>query len=135
MRRIFILIFIFIANAAFSQATFLIKLYDFAWSVSYENNDNPNYVSILLIMDVINEGNQSDVCYELEDIYLDCTNKYYSFGTDIILSESYNADKIIAPYDTSKIMLFYNVPKDAEALTLKFKNAPEAGGKIGRAHV
>lgn len=130
MRRIFLLlIFIFTANAAFSQASFVIKLYDFAWSVSYEDNENPNYIGILLIMNVINEGNQPDVCYELEDIYLDCSNKYYAFGTDIKLYESYNADKIISPYDTSKVMLFYYVPKDADVLTLRFKNAPEAGGK------
>lgn len=130
MKKILVfIILVLIADTAFSQATFVIKLYDFAWSVSYESNENPKYVGILLIMDVINEGNQSDVCYELEDIYLDCSNKYYTFGTDIMLSESYGADNIISPYDTSKVMLFYLVPKDADALTLRFKNAPEAGGK------
>ncbi|MBN1634098.1 MAG: tetratricopeptide repeat protein [Ignavibacteria bacterium] len=130
MKKIFVfIILVLITDSAFSQATFVIKLYDFAWSVSYENNENPKYVGILLIMNVINEGNQSDVCYELEDIYLDCSNKYYTFGTDIVLSESYGADNIILPYDTSKVMLFYLVPKDADALTLRFKNAPEAGGK------
>lgn len=130
MKRIFIFIIIIISNTAFSQANFVIKLYDFAWSVSYEKSENPNFVGILLIMNVINEGNQSDVCYELEDIYLDCSNKYYAFGTDIMLYESYNADKIISPYDTSRVMMFYWVPKDADALTLRFKNAPEAGGKF-----
>lgn len=130
MRKVIIFLLLLLPlSSAYPQAKFLIKLYDYAWSVSYEKTDYPDYVGLLLIMDVINEGYQTDVCSELDDIYLDCSNKYYQYGIDITLYESYNADKQIYPGDTSKVMMYYNVPKDADALTLRFKNTPEAGGK------
>lgn len=126
---IFILFTIFTVSSAYPQAQFLIRIYDYAWSVSDVKNEYPDYAGLLLIVDVINEGNQSDVCSELSDIYLDCSNKNYIFGTDIVLFESFNEDKVIYPGDTSNVMLYYLVPKDADALTLRFRNAPEAGGK------
>jgi tetratricopeptide (TPR) repeat protein len=129
IRIILFLIIVITVLPAYPQAQFLIKLYDYAWSVSEAKNELPDYVGLMLIIDVINEGNQPDACSELSDIYLDCSNENYDFGTDIVLYDSYNDNKIIYPGDTLNVLLHYIVPKDADALRLKFLNAPEAGGK------
>jgi len=129
MRKLYILIFShLLANTAFSQASFVIKVYDFAW-ITNEETSKYDYVMLSLVLEVINEGNQADVCHELENIYLDCSNNKYSYGQDIIITGKKDFDKVIYSGDTSMIAISFLVPVDADDLKLKFSNLPEAGYK------
>lgn len=129
MRKLFsIILLLIIYNLAISQASFVINLYDNSW-ITGEEYQNSNYVGLLIILRVINEGNKSDKCDELNSIYLDCNNKNYKYGEDIIMSASYGINEIIHPDDTSFVILLYIVPNDADGLSLKFYNMPEAGSK------
>jgi tetratricopeptide (TPR) repeat protein len=113
----------FLSQTVFSQAEFKIKIDDYLWIKS----DNKTKIKILIFIKIKNIGNRMGICTDMDYLYLDCTNSNYKYGRDIILSElSDNSKKNIFPKDSIYSSITFELPKNAENLTLKFTQ--ENGG-------
>ncbi|MBZ0201609.1 MAG: DUF4352 domain-containing protein [Ignavibacteria bacterium] len=114
MKTAILFLFLLFSANIFSQAEFKITIDQFKW----ENPSNKR-VDLTIFLTIKNVGYEKGKCEDLYDLYLDCSEPYYYYdikikdnGTNIL--NSINAGSSVKSYIT------FEVPKDADELTLRF---------------
>lgn len=97
-----------------AQAEFIISIDQFKWEIAQNKK-----VNLTIYFVIKNVGNVSGQCEDLDELYMDCSPPF-SYHDIKLINKGANTLNIINAASSVDTYITYEVPKDADNLTLRF---------------